>query len=260
MKVKVLPLENFEHRYTISNRGKVYDLQTKKFLRPRLMSRKDNRGERPTVVVAPYTKDGKRTTLRLGNIVAHHFCKNPNGYINVYHKDRNIQNNNAWNLVWLAPDVHHYAVQNKNSKRWKLSGGVAKHFNRQDALKAIESLKKHNKEEKALINYYQTNNDSYLWDIYKMLANKVMTRARNRVKPEDCYDVLMDSWLYFVDCCKRNTVQNYCFKTWLTHFEFKAKDYWKVNVNLVYTDVHIEDITPRYSVVLPNELLEETNY
>lgn len=92
MKLKVLPLENFEHRYTISNRGKVYDLQTKKFLRPRLMSRKGDRGERPSVVVAPYTKDGKRTTLRLGNIVAHHFCKNPNGYINVYHKDRNIQN------------------------------------------------------------------------------------------------------------------------------------------------------------------------
>jgi len=66
-------------------------------------------------------------------------------------------------------------------------------------------------------------------------------------REEYVYDIVMDSFLYFVDCCKRNTVQNYCYKTWLTHLEFKAKDFWK------------QDIAPRYAVILPHELLEEIN-
>lgn len=259
MRYKTLPLENFEHRYTISNKGKVYDLQNKKFLRPRLLQRKDQRGERPSVVVAPYTKDGKRTTIRLANAVANHFCDNPNGYINIYHKDRNIENNNAWNLVWLAPDVHYYAVQTNRGKRAKLTGCVAKEFDRDTAVIAIQKLKKHNKEEKSLLNYYQTNNETHLWDIYKTLAPKLFTKASSRVKEEDAYDVVMESWLYFADCCKRNTVQNYVFKTWLTHFEYKAKDYWKTNANLIYSDSY-EDIAPRHSVILPHELSEEINY
>jgi len=248
-------LENFEHRYTISNKGRIYDVLKKKFLRPRITQREKK--EQPAYIVALYTHDGKRTTIRLANTVAKHFCKNPNDYTNVYHKDGNIQNNNAWNLIYLAPDVHYWAVQLKRGKVKRqsiLKGGIAKTFERSMAIQAIMKLKNKGLEEEYLLKYYETGDIIHLWDIYKSLENKIYSKAKSRINEEDAFDVMMDSWFYFIACAKRNTVQNYCFKTWLNALEYKAIDYWKENVKMVYSDNPYQSITPRHSVELLDEL------
>ena len=264
MKHEVEPLLGFEHRYTLSNKGKCYDLLRKRFLKPRLTSREGRRSE--CWIFDVFKVCGKvKSSVQIANAVAKQFVDNPNDYKNVYHKDRNKCNNNAWNLIWLSPDLHFWAVQlnrGKNQKKYEnLTGNKEKKvFDRQDAILAIQKLNLKNKENVFLLNYYQTNDEMHLWNIFKALYNKMLSKAKSRVKEEDAYDVLVDSFLYFIDCAKRNTIQNYVFKTWLTHFEFKAKDYWKITSNIIYTDVHFEDITPRHKVVLPYELSEHHNY
>lgn len=246
MKYQVKPLENFEHRYTISNKGRIYDTLKDKFLVPKI-SVGSREKEKSMVIIRLVNKNNVRTSLLLHTNVAKHFCSNPNEYINVYHKDRNIQNNNAWNLIYLAPDVHYWAVQlnrGKIKREVVLKGGIAKHYDRDDTIKKIKALKVRGIEEQNLLKFYETNDETHLWNIYKTLSPKIMSKAKLRVGELDAYDVMLDSFIYFIDYVKRNCIQNYCFKTWLTLFEYKAIDYWKLQAKLVYTDLPMQDIAP----------------
>lgn len=49
-------------------------------------------------------------------LVACAFIPNPKGKSDVHHKDRNKQNNNVLNLVWLTPEEHRKAHQKEKGK------------------------------------------------------------------------------------------------------------------------------------------------
>ena len=97
MKATYKDLEGFD-RYTISNKGRIYDKKMQKLKRNRVIVQK---GRKSVVICDLINNDGKKTSVQINSVVASHFCKNPKGFKNVYYKDGNFLNNNAYNLVYL---------------------------------------------------------------------------------------------------------------------------------------------------------------
>tara|TARA_R100001369_G_scaffold22279_3_gene40621 strand:- start:4154 stop:4651 length:498 start_codon:yes stop_codon:yes gene_type:complete len=93
----MFPLYQYHYqtdKYILFKTGKIYSLLSKKFL----SSRYNNYGYTQFILVI----NGKRTNRLLHREIAKTFLPNPNNYLQVDHKDRNISNNNLSNLRWVS--------------------------------------------------------------------------------------------------------------------------------------------------------------
>lgn len=81
-------------KYILFKTGKIYSLLSKKFLGLRY----NNYGYTQFILVI----NGKRTNRLLHREIAKTFLPNPNNYLQVDHRDRNIHNNNLSNLRWVS--------------------------------------------------------------------------------------------------------------------------------------------------------------
>lgn len=119
----------YEGLYQVSNLGRVKSLarsvsmaSDSKSIRPYAYGRKERilrpgncRGYRNVRL----KKDGRGRTVYVHRLVAESFIDNPNGYLEINHKDRDPANNNADNLEW-CPRLYnaHYdgAVERQHAK------------------------------------------------------------------------------------------------------------------------------------------------
>ena len=69
MKKKVKPLAGYEEKYTISNTGRIKNILSGKFLKPRFVGKKDRAG----IYTVDLNYKGKRNQLSLPRLVAQHF-------------------------------------------------------------------------------------------------------------------------------------------------------------------------------------------
>lgn len=93
----MFPLYQYHYqtdKYIIFKTGKIYSLLSKKFLRLRY----NNYGYTQFILLI----NGKRTNRLLHREIAKTFLPNPNNYLQVDHKDRDITNNNLSNLRWVS--------------------------------------------------------------------------------------------------------------------------------------------------------------
>ncbi len=93
----MFPLYQYHYqsdKYIIFKTGKIYSLLSKKFLSLRY----NNYGYTQFIFVI----NGKRVNRLLHREIAKTFIPNPNNYLQVDHKDRDITNNNLSNLRWVS--------------------------------------------------------------------------------------------------------------------------------------------------------------
>lgn len=92
-------IEGYNGFYQISNMGRIKSVPRKihnytskeRFLRPALSNKH---------LVVALCKNGKTKMFRVENLVALYFVENPNMYKEIIHKDGNLYNNSADNLMW----------------------------------------------------------------------------------------------------------------------------------------------------------------
>jgi len=97
-KEKWVDIKGYDYRYSISNKGEVFD-KINKYIKK-----------------TSYTHGYEKTTLvSINNItkgyavhrlVAINFIPNPQNKAHVHHKDENKSNNNVNNLQWVTPKEH----------------------------------------------------------------------------------------------------------------------------------------------------------
>ncbi|MCQ2053088.1 MAG: HNH endonuclease [archaeon] len=97
-------VEGFEN-YIIFDDGRLFYLKTNKFIEPYY----NNRGH---LKVSIYNDNKKRTTF-IHRLVAEAFIPNPNNLDSVHHLDRNKNNNNVENLMWISNADHMALHKNK---------------------------------------------------------------------------------------------------------------------------------------------------
>lgn len=94
-KFKVLKINNENTKYFISNKGRILNTKTNKFIKPRL-------NEKGYVKVDVYLK-GKKFSKRLNRLVAEHFILfKPVSKDEINHIDGNKQNNAVSNLEYVT--------------------------------------------------------------------------------------------------------------------------------------------------------------
>lgn len=84
----------FEGLYQITDKGEVYSLITKRWLKPR----KDKDG----YLQVNLYKDGKQYTKKVHRLVCEAFIANQDGKGEVNHKDCQRDNNDVMNLEWVS--------------------------------------------------------------------------------------------------------------------------------------------------------------
>ena len=89
------PIKGYEGIYDISNKGRVYSVRTRKYLK----SKPNTRG----YMQVDLCVNGIHKMAFVHRLVADAFLDNPHGYPQVNHKDENILNNQADNLEWCTP-------------------------------------------------------------------------------------------------------------------------------------------------------------
>lgn len=99
-------IKGYEGLYQVSNLGRVKSLpKYRKTIyeyvsKPMILSPRA-RGRKGYLAVA-LNKDGKTKQFGIHRLVAQAFCPNPNGYVEVNHKDEDKTNNRADNLEWCS--------------------------------------------------------------------------------------------------------------------------------------------------------------
>jgi len=255
MKKIVKPLVGYEEKYTISNTGRIKNILSGKFLKPRFVGKKD----RTAIYTVDLNYKGKRNQLSLPRLVAQHFVSNPDECICVYHKDGNRQNCHAWNLIWIPNDVVNWL--GTRSKGKVKSVGLSKFYGTKDeAIKIIESLKnRHEKGEEFLIDFYKTGEEKYLWQIFELHKAKIKNKIKGLISEEEArYDVLIDSFLYFIEMAKRYAIAYFTFKKWLEFVDLAGKKHYQRTYKFISLDESIQSQDGRY--LMPNELLTNSNY
>ena len=100
------PVKNFEDLYSVSNLGNVISIgryqyninkKEKKYIS---ISKKLKFVEDRGYFKLHLSKDGKRTTKYIHQLVAEAFIPNPNNYREINHKDSDPSNNKVDNLEW----------------------------------------------------------------------------------------------------------------------------------------------------------------
>lgn len=104
-------IPGFEGYYEVSNHGRIRSVTRAREVKNRYGSTqlRIDRGQ-PIIpndnghgyMQVRLCKDGKRSVHYVHRLVANVFCKNPNGYNVVNHKDHNKRNNHSINLEWCT--------------------------------------------------------------------------------------------------------------------------------------------------------------
>ena len=84
-------------KYLVSNYGRVYSENISRLLKP------DNSRR---YLAMKLTKDGKSKNVLIHKIVAQAFVPNPDNKPYIHHKDVNVLNNHADNLMWVTMQEH----------------------------------------------------------------------------------------------------------------------------------------------------------
>lgn len=224
MKTVILPLYGFEGIYTISNRGKIRKISNGLFLKPRLAGKI---GRKKIMTVNLKNAMGKPLQLSLARLVAQHFVKNPNDYICVHHKDNNLYNCNAWNIAWIPNDVVNWLGTQKKGRF--VPSGMPKTIGCKElGITHISGLRKRQKAEQNLIDFYETGDEKYLWLIYEEHKTRIRAKVDVIIVDEDArHDVVIDSFLYFIDLAKRYAIYTYTYKKWLDCLELEARRFYQ---------------------------------
>ena len=213
MKATFKSLQGFD-RYTISNKGRIYDKKMQKLKRNRVIVQK---GRKPVVICDLLNNEGKKTSVQINQVVASHFCNNPKGFKNVYYKDGNYLNNNAYNLVYLDfNDVVKLKGKRKNEGR-KAVQGV-----KNDTIKFLSNLSKRGKNEDLILRYYEVGCNTYLWEIFKLNYQKLESAIKIHC---DKRELIYEAFDYYIDRVNRFTVNNYQFKILLDCIKYKESAY-----------------------------------
>lgn len=213
MKATFKDLQGFD-RYTISNRGRIYDKKMQKLKRNRVIVQK---GRKSVVICDLINNDGKKTSVQINQVVASHFCNNPKGFKNVYYKDGNYLNNNAYNLVYLNfNDVIKLKGKKKNEGRKAVQG------QKDETILFISKLSKIGKNEELLLKYYEVGCNTYLWEIFKLNYIKLESAIKIHC---DKRELIYDAFDYYIDRVNRFTVKNYQFKILLDCIKYKESAY-----------------------------------
>jgi hypothetical protein len=93
-KLLCAPMKNYEDKYMVMSDGRLFSLQTKRFLKPRV--------NKEGYLVYYLSVDERSIVVFAHLLVAEHFLINPAQDKYVIHKDGNILNNNFTNLAWVS--------------------------------------------------------------------------------------------------------------------------------------------------------------
>jgi len=88
-------IEGYEGKYQITSWGRVYNVDTGRFLKPEVC-------EKGYLRVDLIDRKGKRTHHKVHRLVGKAFSPNPEGKPQINHKDGNKQNNSFTNLEWVT--------------------------------------------------------------------------------------------------------------------------------------------------------------
>lgn len=209
MKATFRSIDGYGGRYTISNKGKVFDRKSQRFLKSRMVSKA---GNNPVRVCDLCDSEGKRKTVQIHSLVAKYFVKNPNNYTNVWHKDNNRLNNNAWNLIYIDNKLNRHLSCKKQYKggRRKI---VAGKFN---AIVFLNNLQNRGIDEDNILKYYETSDLNYVWAVFENNKSKL-----NKYDSE----VVWKAFDYYLDRIDRGLVCNYQAKVLLDCVDFELKKY-----------------------------------
>ena len=213
MKATYKDIQGFD-RYTISNNGRIFDKKKRRLKRNRVIVQK---GRKPVVICDLINNDGKKTSVQINQVVASHFCNNPKGFKNVYYKDGNYLNNNAYNLVYLDfNDVVKLKGKRKNEGRKAVQGL------KDETILFISKLSKIGKNEELLLKYYDVGCNTYLWEIFKLNYRKLESAIKVHC---DKRELIYEAFDYYLDRVNRFTVKNYQFRILLDCIKYKESEY-----------------------------------
>lgn len=238
MKLQFTNIEGFS-RYTIDNKGRVYDKLLKKFRHNRIATKK---GNKPVVICDLISDNGKKSSIFIKNTVGKYFVKNPNNLKTLYNKDGNLLNCNAWNLVYLDLATINYL----KGKKQVIPNGKKKDTNEKDnCVNFIQKLNKSN-DEINLLKYYETENMNYLWNIFLDNKSKLVNWIKTKTEIKNNFEIdeiLYKAFEYYVDRVKRFVVRQYQFKMLLICTEIQVKIYnsqTAKNVRIHYLDEYVK--------------------
>lgn len=130
----------YEEKYQVSNLGNVRNKKTK-------LNLKQQKNEKGYLKVN-LCKNSKIKKYRVHRLVAKAFIPNPNGYMEINHKDENKTNNCVGNLEWCS----HIYNSNYGNRNAKISQTMSTKVNQYDLkgnfIKRWESIKE-------ICNYYK---------------------------------------------------------------------------------------------------------
>lgn len=107
---KDLPMQGVHSRYQISNMGNIRKVHVINGVDVRMRPLKTHIRKDGDGVAISLRSNGKSSTYYISRLVAQHFVDNPNNYKNVKHKDGNIYNNVASNLMWYDNNTTTYDI------------------------------------------------------------------------------------------------------------------------------------------------------
>lgn len=235
MKTQWKPVEGLENRYIISNTGKLKNIETGHHVKPYF--KKNKQGKNTIYIIRMRLNDGRQNTRSLPLLVAKHFVPNPRENTEYIHRDNNKLNCNAWNLRWIDDDVA-FHLQNK-APNW---AGRNKTYGKvEDCITSLESKAKDEFDE-LLLKFYRTNDERFLWDIYLKTQSQLSWFCKiANIKLEDRHDIILDSFMYFIDRCKRFVVGNNAKASVFQCLKFYLKINYS-NPTFVTSAEHIDSI------------------
>lgn len=122
-------IEGFEGLYQVSNYGNVKSLNYRRHGYEKNLTPKENNDGRLWVELA---NNGKTKCFLIHRLVANAFIPNPNGFLEINHKDENPKNNAACNLEWCSRQYnvdyyyqrHPHGPKRRSTERY----GMRKHL------------------------------------------------------------------------------------------------------------------------------------
>lgn len=159
-----LDIEGYQHKYQVSNTGKVKALNYRRTGKEQIIAFKENKG----YLEVALWKNGKRKIFLVHRLVAQTFIPNPENLPQVNHKDENKTNNIVANLEWMTSKENiNYGTRNirVGNKLLLSNNGSARKVINLNTMKIFDTMLE------ASI-FYNINNKS---DISKCCKNKLKT-------------------------------------------------------------------------------------